>query len=117
MKTVILLLVMSCSIAVLSAHNRVRRQKPGQLENIDVDSLLKNKKYVQTQIKCILNEGKCDKTGRDMKDLLPEVLQRNCRKCSEVQKVNADKIINYMKQNHPSGVDQNFQHLQQNLSY
>ena len=49
-------------LAVVSAQ-----QKPLPLENLDVDNTLKNKKLVDKYVECVLEKGRCDSNGRDLK--------------------------------------------------
>ena len=37
------------------------------LENVDVDDVLKNDKLVHKYIDCLLDNGRCDTSGKDLK--------------------------------------------------
>lgn len=79
----------------------VQAQKPQRLplEGIDVDGILKNTKLINKHISCVRKEGKCDTDGKNMKIMLPRVLNEKCSGCSQEQVTNSNKIIDWMKQN------------------
>ena len=45
----------------------VSSQKPLSLETIDLDSTLKNDKLVRRHIDCVLDKGRCDNNGTELK--------------------------------------------------
>lgn len=51
-------------LALLSA---AQGQQTQPLENIDVDSTLRNDKLVRRYIDCVLDRGRCDRNGNDLK--------------------------------------------------
>merc|ERR1712071_750307 len=56
-------------------------QKPLPLEGIDVDSILQNTKLINKHIKCVRDEGRCDTDGKNLKTMIPRVLNENCAGC------------------------------------
>ena len=60
--SVILLALVASSLA-----QQVSESSRQALENVDVDNILKNDKLVQRHISCVLNEGRCDSNGKDLK--------------------------------------------------
>lgn len=62
MKSIVALLVLAVLAAVASAQ-----QAPLALENIDVENTLKNDKLVRRYIDCVLERGRCDRNGSDLK--------------------------------------------------
>lgn len=42
------------------------------------DSKLQDPKFVDAQMKCLLNEGPCDETGKLVKRLAPDILAKRC---------------------------------------
>lgn len=63
MKLAILLLVVCVSSSWAQIGTKLT------LETIDVDSMLKNEKLVRQHINCVLEKGRCDINGRDLKGL------------------------------------------------
>lgn len=92
------------------------------LETMDVEGMLRNQKLVRKQIDCVLERGRCDINGRDLKGnytirkndyeqlfisfyisaFLPEAIGDDCEDCSPRVKYNVDRVINYMRVNHPA---------------
>ncbi|KAI9559956.1 chemosensory protein 2 [Daphnia sinensis] len=92
--TIVAFLALAALAAVVSAQ-------PGPaLENVDVDNVLKNEKLVRRYIDCTLDRGRCEQNGRDLKAMLPRVLNEGCRGCTPKQVENSNRIINFMKTNH-----------------
>lgn len=56
------LLIFAALAAVATAQ-----QSTEALENIDVDSVLKNDKLVRRYISCVLDKGRCERNGQDLK--------------------------------------------------
>nr|AHJ61049.1 chemosensory protein 5 [Sogatella furcifera] len=54
-------------------------------ENMDVNSLLKNHRLVDSYLKCFLNEGSCTHIGHEVKMMIPEVIRSRCATCGENQ--------------------------------
>lgn len=80
----------------------VQAQKPLPLEGIDVESILKNTKLINKHIKCVRDEGRCDTDGKNLKTMIPRVLNENCAGCSDEQVRNSNRIIDWTKENRPS---------------
>ncbi|XP_012271972.1 ejaculatory bulb-specific protein 3-like [Orussus abietinus] len=68
----------------------------------DISALLMDKNYVLRQIDCVLERGRCDSVGQQLKVALPEALNNNCRRCTPSQARNARKLVEFMKRNHPN---------------
>ncbi|XP_003705057.1 allergen Tha p 1 [Megachile rotundata] len=71
------------------------------VEAQDISNLLNDRRYVQKQISCILDQGHCDAIGRKIKGLLPEALNNQCRRCTPKQAGHARTLIAFMQQNYP----------------
>ncbi|EFX63705.1 hypothetical protein DAPPUDRAFT_267893 [Daphnia pulex] len=93
--TVVVLVVLASLAATVSA------QASMALENVDVDNVLKNEKLVKRYIDCTLERGRCEQNGRDLKVMIPRVLNEGCSGCTPKQVENSNRIINFMKTNHP----------------
>ncbi|XP_046463724.1 ejaculatory bulb-specific protein 3-like [Daphnia pulex] len=91
--TVVVLVVLAALAATVSAQLA--------LENVDVDNVLKNEKLVKRYIDCTLERGRCEQNGRDLKVMIPRVLNEGCSGCTPKQVENSNRIIKFMKDNHP----------------
>ncbi|XP_033230993.1 ejaculatory bulb-specific protein 3-like [Belonocnema kinseyi] len=67
----------------------------------EIDDLLKDEVYVQSQIDCVLNRRTCDKMGNEIKALIPEAIKNNCRRCTPTQAMQSKKIITHMQKHYP----------------
>ncbi|XP_043271644.1 allergen Tha p 1-like [Venturia canescens] len=90
MKFCLLLMALVASAFAAETHSN-------KFDNVDIDSILGNKRILTNYIKCMLDEGNCTPDGRDFKKLLPEVLGNGCNKCTERQKSTAEKVIKHLK--------------------
>lgn len=103
-------------IAVTSAQ-----QYTSRFDNVDVDNILKNDRILNNYIKCMLEKGPCTKEGRELKskflyfhqpkqqqfffiffsETLPDAILSDCNKCSETQRANTNKVINFLRDRKP----------------
>lgn len=70
-------------------------------DNVNIDEVLSNDRILNNYIKCIMEKGTCTPEGRELKRLLPDALESECSKCTEVQRRNSNKVINYLRANKP----------------
>lgn len=89
-------------------------------DDVDLDELLKNDRLRHAYVKCLLGEGPCTPDGQELKskwsykvissllsiqlwttDALPDAIQSDCSKCTEKQKIGADKVTHYLIDNKP----------------
>ncbi|KAJ9585928.1 hypothetical protein L9F63_020436 [Diploptera punctata] len=70
-------------------------------DNIDVDGILKSERLLKNYFNCIMGRGPCTREGQLLKELIPDALSTECKKCSEVQKKQAGKVLAYVQLNHP----------------
>ncbi|XP_014292421.1 ejaculatory bulb-specific protein 3 [Halyomorpha halys] len=74
---------------------------PTRYENINIDQVLNNSRLYKKYFECLANIGKCNKDGRELKEMLPEALASNCEKCDERIKQGAEKVLKFMIENKP----------------
>ncbi|CAL8133041.1 unnamed protein product [Orchesella dallaii] len=100
---VILCLVVVFAVSEGYAASRVRRQIiPKEFHNINMDNYLKNERAVRFQLKCILEEGPCDKIGRLMKETIPKLLESQCESCEQSERDRAGKLLSHIQDNFPT---------------
>ncbi|KZC04255.1 PREDICTED: ejaculatory bulb-specific protein 3-like [Dufourea novaeangliae] len=87
-----LLIVFGVTILVLTTF----------VEAKEISQLLQDRRYVERQIRCILNEGHCDIIGKTVKELLPEALNDNCRHCTSRQREHAQTLMAFTQRNYPN---------------
>ncbi|CAK9806585.1 Allergen Tha p 1 [Anthophora quadrimaculata] len=65
-----------------------------------ISNLLRDKRYIERQIDCILDRGYCDIMGRKFKEWLPEAVNNHCRRCTPWQAAQTQTLITFMQQNY-----------------
>ncbi|KAK6643130.1 hypothetical protein RUM43_004633 [Polyplax serrata] len=65
-------------------------------DHIDIDSILKNDRVLQSHVNCILEKGPCTQEGRDFREYLPEAIATSCEKCTKAQKEIVRKAARYL---------------------
>eukprot|EP00096_Caligus_rogercresseyi_P005542 TRINITY_DN2128_c0_g1_i1.p1 TRINITY_DN2128_c0_g1~~TRINITY_DN2128_c0_g1_i1.p1 ORF type:complete len:311 (+),score=73.29 TRINITY_DN2128_c0_g1_i1:238-1170(+) len=71
-------------------------------EDVAADYRLSDKNYMQAQIKCVLNEGPCDKVGGAIKRLAPEIFRGRCpHPCNPCKKKQIQKIMARVSKEYP----------------
>ncbi|CAG9768021.1 unnamed protein product [Ceutorhynchus assimilis] len=89
-------------LVVIVVLNMVHGQKyTTKYDNLNIDTILSNKRVLGNYVKCILDEGPCTAEGRELKTHLPEALRTNCVKCTNSQKDFVRKGANFLIKNQP----------------
>ncbi|XP_067629013.1 ejaculatory bulb-specific protein 3 isoform X2 [Eurosta solidaginis] len=78
-----------------------QKQYTNKFDNVDVDGVLSNNRILTNYIKCLMEKGPCTPEGRELKKLLPDALQSDCSKCTDTQRKNSQKVINFLRVNRP----------------
>jgi len=85
-----------------SASLRFKRQLvPREFQNINIENYLKNERAVRFQLKCIIDDGPCDRIGKYLKVTIPELLVNQCANCDMAQRERAGKLVSHIQQNFP----------------
>lgn len=95
-----LAILVVCMFAGLVAAGP-QKEYTNKFDNINVDDVLSNNRILNNYIKCIMDKGPCTPEGRELKRLLPDALESECSKCTDVQRRNSNKVINYLRANKP----------------
>jgi len=93
-----LAILLVCVFAGLAAAG-AQREYTNKFDNINVDDVLSNRRILGNYIKCLMETGPCTAEGRELKRLLPDALESECSKCTDVQRRNSNKVINYLRSN------------------
>jgi len=102
-KFFVLCLLASISVSESNAgFIRNRRQViPREFQNINIENYLKNERAVRFQLKCIIDDGPCDRIGKYLKVTIPELLVNQCANCDTAQRERAGKLVSHIQQNFP----------------
>ncbi|KAL9913355.1 ejaculatory bulb-specific protein 3 [Glossina fuscipes] len=94
-----------CCLALLVVYLAVivtaQKSYTNKFDTVDVDSVLSNDRILTNYIRCLMEKGPCTPEGRELKKLLPDALKSECTKCTDVQKKNSQKVINFLRANRP----------------
>ncbi|CAH0550182.1 unnamed protein product [Brassicogethes aeneus] len=71
-----------------------------RFDNIDVDAVLKSSRLLLSYVKCLLDKGPCTVEGKELKKFIPDALNSECSKCSEIQKKQAGKVFTNLLLHH-----------------
>lgn len=110
----VILLVASCVVVINGQFSK-------NLDNLNVDMILKNDRILTNYLKCLLDKGSknveskyyvnktfkflfkgpCTNEGRELKTTLPQVLKSGCNNCSEKERRNSRKVIQHLLDKKP----------------
>lgn len=83
--------------------------------DVTVDIKLKDKRYVQKQLDCVLNKGPCDKTGLMIKRLAPDVMRGLCPKpCNVCTERQIKRMMATVSRNYPQEWSEMLRSFRQN---
>ncbi|XP_017865104.1 PREDICTED: ejaculatory bulb-specific protein 3 [Drosophila arizonae] len=99
MKASLVILLLGVFAALALA--RPEKKYTNKFDNVNVDEVLSNNRILNAYIKCLMENGPCTAEGRELKKLLPDALESECSKCTDVQRRNSNKVINYLRTNKP----------------
>lgn len=85
-------------VAVTAAADEVYTSK---FDNVNVDDILKSDRLFTNYFKCLMDTGRCTPEGSELKRLLPDALKTSCKKCTEKQQVNTDKVLRFISSKKP----------------
>ncbi|CAH0550945.1 unnamed protein product [Brassicogethes aeneus] len=72
-------------------------------DNINLDDILRNEKLLDVYTNCLLDKGPCNtKEAKFLKEVLPEALINDCKKCSQKQMDGSKKVIEFLYRNKPT---------------
>ncbi|CAG9123617.1 unnamed protein product [Plutella xylostella] len=89
------LLALACVMAAALADDTYT----DKYDNINLQEILDNKRLLMNYVNCVLEKGKCNAEGKELKDHLEEALQTGCAKCTEAQKKGAQTVIEHLIKN------------------
>ncbi|KAF5301377.1 hypothetical protein FQA39_LY10775 [Lamprigera yunnana] len=72
-----------------------------EFDHIDVDEILSNPRLIDNYVHCLKTGQKCTPDGLKAREILPDALSTKCTKCTDVQKENAHKILEWASQHRP----------------
>ncbi|KAB0796039.1 hypothetical protein PPYR_10100 [Photinus pyralis] len=89
------LIVLVCLVIVV-VYAKDEPPYTTKYDDIDVDEILANKRLTLYYADCLLGKGKCNDQGQTLKDIVPDALNNECKRCSEKQKEATEKVLRYL---------------------
>ncbi|KAG5885079.1 hypothetical protein JTB14_036648 [Gonioctena quinquepunctata] len=65
-------------------------------DNFDVLSVLSSARLVNRYCDCLMEKGPCPPEGKFLKEIIPDAIATECRKCSPIQKKQAGLILRHL---------------------
>ncbi|VVC90089.1 unnamed protein product [Leptidea sinapis] len=75
-------------------------------DGVNLDEILASERLLSSYVKCLLDKGPCTPDGKELKNNLPDAIENDCQKCSERQRVGADRVMQYIIDNRPEDWDE-----------
>uniref|UniRef100_A0A310S3G9 Chemosensory protein 12 n=1 Tax=Chrysomela lapponica TaxID=153811 RepID=A0A310S3G9_CHRLA len=89
-------------LCVLVVVSLARSQKyQSKYDNIDVDSILTNRRVLKSYLRCILDEGPCPPPAREFRTHIPDAISNNCARCTDAQVNIIRKTSRFIMRNNP----------------
>nr|AYP30836.1 CSP11 [Corythucha ciliata] len=70
-------------------------------DHIDVEEVIESDKLLKGYVNCLMDRGRCTPDGKSLKETLPDALEKDCSKCTEIQKEKSDKVIKHLVNKRP----------------
>ncbi|KAL0278740.1 UNVERIFIED_CONTAM: hypothetical protein PYX00_000471 [Menopon gallinae] len=65
-------------------------------DNINVDEILSSERLLKNYMNCLMERGSCTPDGAELKKNLPDALETDCSKCTDKQKENTEKVVDFL---------------------
>nr|ADX96029.1 chemosensory protein CSP2 [Holotrichia oblita] len=101
MYKVFIFVIIALVVAVISEKKNDNEEYTSQYDGIDIPKLLANRRLVLGYCKCLLSKGACSPDGAELKRVLPEALEADCRKCSKKHKHGARLVLHHLIDHEP----------------
>nr|ALG36161.1 chemosensory protein 8 [Sclerodermus sp. MQW-2015] len=89
------ILIVGLVIISISAEE----QYTSRFDTINVDEILKSERLLNNYFKCLMDRGRCTPEASELKKVLPDALETDCMKCTNLHKKMARKVIDYIVKN------------------
>ncbi|XP_035778661.1 ejaculatory bulb-specific protein 3-like isoform X2 [Anopheles albimanus] len=70
-------------------------------DNINLEEIFASERLMNNYMNCLKKIGPCTPDGQQLRVNLPDALMSDCAKCSEKQRIGADKVIKFIVANRP----------------
>ncbi|XP_049537840.1 ejaculatory bulb-specific protein 3-like [Anopheles darlingi] len=70
-------------------------------DNINLEEIFASERLMNNYMNCLKKVGPCTPDGQQLRANLPDALMDDCAKCSEKQRIGADKVIKFIVANRP----------------
>ena len=70
-------------------------------DNINLQEILNNDRFLRAYIDCVLYNGKCTAEGQTLKENLKDGLETGCEKCTEKQEEGVETTVEFLIESKP----------------
>nr|QEV81553.1 chemosensory protein 10 [Grapholita molesta] len=88
-----------CLFAVAVGRSQGKYTDKFDIDNID--EVLKSERLLKAYADCLMDRGRCSPDAKGLKVIVPEALENECYKCTEMEKQGAAKVIRNLVNEHP----------------
>nr|BAN21451.1 protein serine/threonine kinase, putative [Riptortus pedestris] len=96
MKVVLALLVLAAVAYAKPADTYTTKY-----DNVNLEEILSNDRLYKKYFDCLAGKGKCTPDGKQLKDVLPEALATQCKKCTERQRKGSERVLKFVIEKKP----------------
>ncbi|CAG5049097.1 unnamed protein product [Parnassius apollo] len=89
------------SLFVTISHAQVSEKYTNRYDDLNIEDVLTNRRFLVSFIKCVLEIGKCSPEGRELKSHIREALANNCARCTEPQRRSTLLVIAHLVNSEP----------------
>ncbi|XP_049821915.1 ejaculatory bulb-specific protein 3-like [Aethina tumida] len=68
-------------------------------DNIDYNEIISSERLLKNYVNCLMERGPCSPDGAELKRVLPDALETECSKCSDVQRNGVKKVVAHLIKN------------------
>ncbi|GBP07794.1 Ejaculatory bulb-specific protein 3 [Eumeta japonica] len=91
------LLIIACLVAAALADDKYT----DKYDNLDLEEILSNRRLLLTYSNCVLDKGRCNAEGKELRNNLEDALATGCAKCTERQEKGTYIVIEHLIKNEP----------------
>ncbi|CAK1584486.1 unnamed protein product [Parnassius mnemosyne] len=87
---------------VTIAHAQTSEKYTSRYDDLNIEDVLTNRRFLVSYIRCLLDIGKCSPEGRELKSHIREALANKCARCTEPQRRSTLLVIAHLINREPN---------------
>ncbi|KAI5711231.1 hypothetical protein M8J76_008608 [Diaphorina citri] len=97
----VLAVAVCCAVIASCLAKPQTKKYTTKYDNINLEEIIHNDRLLNNYYECLIGTGNCTPDGAELKRLLPDALENECKACSEKQKEGSEVMIKYLIDNKP----------------